>query len=266
MDKAILSFDVERLKVRGRMLGRWWLKRHRSFQPFFVIATCRSGSNLLLSYLRCHKLTVLSEVLCSQSPYGPARDELSPEQAIRHLRLVFQAREGATRGCKLMLYQLKNCHLSLERLDAEFPGAKYIVLYRENLAEQYVSHLKSLATQQFALRAGEEKRNTQVHVDRQALAAYCEEIRAGYEQVLRHAELRERSVLLSYEELVRDTDRWLGEIASLLGVEAASAHTRLLKQNDQPLSASVSNYGEVASILARCKQQHAWPARRRLAA
>jgi LPS sulfotransferase NodH len=271
MPNNTLSFEWHRLQARGRMLKKWWLKPHQAFQPFFVIATCRSGSNLLLSYLRQHELTMLSEVLCASTPAGPRSQSMTPDQAISHIRYSFQAEKGAIRGCKLMLYQLAGANLSLDRLDAEFPGAKYIVLYRQNLAEQYVSHLKSTATRQFVLRAGESKRDTQVHVDPAALREYCDKMRQGYQDVLSRPWLRERAALFSYEELVARPNGLLRNvICPLLGVSPVPAQTRLTKQNDQPLESCIRNFPEVAALLPQCLQSHHWPApqnkQRRMAA
>jgi LPS sulfotransferase NodH len=194
---------------------------------------------------------------------------MSPEQAIRHIRLSFQAEKGAIRGCKLMLYQLAGANLKLDRLNEEFPAAKYIVLYRQNLAEQFVSHLKSTATRQFTLRSGESRRDTQVKVDPAALRDYCERTRQGYRDVLAHAWLRERGALLSYEELVARPNGMLRRlICPLLGVPPVPAQTRLVKQNDKPLEVCISNYAEVADMLPECRQFHEWPQiqKRRLAA
>src|SRR5262245_43715799 len=80
-----------RFKTRLRLLKKWWLRPHTNFQPLFVIATWRSGSNLLLSYLKQQpKLAVLSEVLCSRLPIGPSHDHLSPAKALQHIRYNLQ--------------------------------------------------------------------------------------------------------------------------------------------------------------------------------
>src|SRR5436190_20041118 len=78
LDYGKLSLEWRRLKNRLRLLRKWWLRPHRPFQPLLVIATWRSGSNLLLSYLNQQPgVSVLSEVLCSRLPIGLGRDRIS---------------------------------------------------------------------------------------------------------------------------------------------------------------------------------------------
>src|SRR5262245_55853888 len=220
IDPAKFDLEWRRLKCHARLLQKWWLKRHRPYQPLFVIATCRSGSNLLLSYLNQQQgVSTLSEVLSSVLPIGPRRDCLPPKKAIRHIRICLQGEREPIRGCKLMLYQLANCQLDMKHLHAAFPNAKYIILYRESMAEQFVSHQLALATSQYLLRPGEERKQAELIVKPGELRTYCDDIRRGYCEVLSHRWLADRSVLLSYEELTEDPTHWLSQkICPLLGV------------------------------------------------
>src|SRR5262245_40890848 len=113
-DSEKLQLQWRRFKHRYRLLKKWWLKPHVTYQPLFVIATCRSGSNLLLSYLSQQPgVHMQGELLCHLVPNGPSRERISPTAAIRHIRRCFQAEKKPIRGCKLMLYQLENCQLAL---------------------------------------------------------------------------------------------------------------------------------------------------------
>jgi LPS sulfotransferase NodH len=250
MPSNILSLD--RLKN--------WLPMQKSFQPFFLIATCRSGSNLLLSYLQQHNdVRMLNEVLWPGWSGGPRAMLETPEEAVGHIRRSLACGVEAVRGCKLMLYQLEAASLTVDRLHSEFPGAKYVILYRQNLAEQFVSNLKALATNQFALRPGMEKNDALIHVDPAKLRAFCDTTEQGYRDVLRRPWLRQRGLLLSYEELVSDSNGMLQQICTLLGVKQVPATTKMRKQNDKPLEATISNYAEVAAMLPGCRQIHEWP-------
>jgi LPS sulfotransferase NodH len=259
------SLEWARLKTHLRLWQKWWLRPHRSFQPVFVIATCRSGSNLLVSYLKQQpEVAMLSEVLCSQLPYGPRRDRIPASQAIRHIRYCLQGERGVVRGCKLMLHQLADCQLSLDDLQREFPKAKFIILYRQALAEQFVSLKIAEATRQFTLGLGESPRRTEVAVNPAELRAYCDDVRRRYRDALSSPWLAERAVLLSYEELVANPAGWLKqEICPLLGVPFHPPETRLLKQNTRPLAEQVFNYREVAGLLHSplCRQYHDLPGR-----
>ncbi len=163
-----------------------------------------------------------------------------------------------------MLDQLARTSLSLDALHAALPEAKYIILYRESLAEQYLSRESAFATQQWYLLDGQEPKQAKIHVRPSRLRAYCEEIRQAYRTILDHAWLPARSVLLSYEELTLDPAWWIGEqICPLLGIPAALPQTIMRKQNTLSLAERVENYGEVAALLASplCRQHYAWQRR-----
>jgi LPS sulfotransferase NodH len=255
--------ELGRLRNRLQLARKWWLRPHTSYQPFFVVATCRSGSNLLMSYLHQQdSVSALSEVLCPQLTIGPSRFRISTRRAIQHIRYSLQGEKTPVRGCKLMLQQLAHCDLTLDKLDAAFPGAKYIILYRQSLAEQFVSQRTAMTTKQFLLMAGQERKRTSVVINPDELRAYCDQMRANYRQVLAHPWLAGRSVLLNYEELTADPQHWLNEhIWPLLDLPPVPPQTYLLKQNTEPLAQRISNYREVATLLHSplCKQYHVWP-------
>jgi len=263
LDYSRLSLDWRRLKMQASLLKKWWLRRHKPYQPLFLVATCRSGSNLLMSYLAQQPgVAMLSEVLSSQLPIGPRRDCIPPATAISHIRYCLQGEKTPIRGCKLMLYQLANCRLTLDDIHAAFPTARYIVLYRQSLAEQFVSHQLALCTNQYQLAHGQEAKRSEIVIKTGELRRYCDEIRRGYCEVLRHSWLSGRAVLLSYEELTADAAHWLHtHICPLLGVGYSPPTARLRKQSTQPLADRVANYRDVSTLLHSplCRQFHHWP-------
>src|SRR3954468_11643555 len=109
-----------RLKAHWRLLQKWWLRPHRPFQPVFVVATYRSGSNLLVSYLNQQpNVAALYEVLSPRLPIGPRHDQMPAGRAIRHIRFCLEGERAPIRGCKLMLPQLIDCNLTLDDLKRE---------------------------------------------------------------------------------------------------------------------------------------------------
>jgi hypothetical protein len=160
-----------------------------------------------------------------------------------------------------MLHQLSNCGLSLDDLNREFPTAKYIILYREALAEQFVSHRVAQATDQYLLLDGEKPREAEIHIDPQALRAYCDDMRRRYRDVVDRRWLEEKAVLLSYEELVSNPEYCLKQhICPLLNVPFGGTKTRLVKQSTRPLAERIVNYRDVAALVNSplCRQQHSF--------
>ena len=262
-DSDKLQFEYRRLKHRLRLLQHWWFREHSPYQPFFIIATARSGSNLLVDYLnQVPGVQSLWEVLCHKVTEGPFRCRLPPKRALRHIRYSLQTLNSYTRGCKLLLYQLANCKLTLGSLETAFTGARFVVLYRESLAEQFVSFRSAVETNQWALYSGQKSKRARPVIYPAEFEQYCAGIRQRYEKVLAHPSLCERGTLLSYEELADDPARCLRErICPLLGVPAIEPRTTLCKQNPEPLADRVANYSEVATLLTDplFRQKYALP-------
>jgi LPS sulfotransferase NodH len=256
-------FAGQKLMHQGLLAYKWWLRAQRPYQPLFVIATTRTGSNLLMSYLRqLQGVRTQGEILFDGNVEGPLWKRMSQSKAIGHLRRSLHMLKSPIRGCKLMLYQLAQYDLTLNQLDAAFPQARYIVLYRQSLADQFVSKKLAKATNQYMLRPGEEQRQTRITIDPQELRRYCDDTRNSYRNVLAHKWLPQRGAILSYEELTADAGGCLRQrICPLIGVPAIEPKTSIRKQNTLPLSQRVANYQQVASLLASpvCRQHHDWP-------
>jgi LPS sulfotransferase NodH len=270
LDRKKLGLRWQQYRQELRRQKHWWLRPHSSYQPFFILATCRSGSNLLLDYLRqLPGVAGHSEVLCPLLAIGPTRAHLPVRQAVRHIRLSLQTKRLPIRGCKLMLHQLANCQVKMEHLDDAFPSARYLVLYRQSLAEQFVSLRLAETTQQWFLKPGEQQKQPRIVIQPAELRWYCDWIRAGYQNVLGHPGLAERSAILSYEELTTDPVRCLRDsICPLLELPETQIQTQLRKQNTKGFAERVANYADVKDLLdgPQCQQRYAWPDSRRNAA
>jgi LPS sulfotransferase NodH len=259
---AATGLEARRLRHQFKLHARWWLRQHTAYQPLFVLATYRSGSNLLIDYLnQLPGVWCYGEALAPQLAIGPRRADLPPAAALGHLRRSLQAVKSPVRGCKLMLEQLADCKLSAGEIAAAFPGAKFIVLYRESLAEQYLSGRSAHATKQWLVPRGQVARRARVTVDPAELTRFCEWMRRSYSAVVSDPVVARHGTLLSYEELTSDPQRCLTErIGPLLGILSIEPQTRLTKQNPQSLAERVENYAEVAELLTSpaCRQRHAW--------
>jgi LPS sulfotransferase NodH len=255
--------EANRLKHQLWLHSQWWLKRHTPYRAIFVLATPRSGSNLLVDYLnRVPEVQSLAEVLSAWLPTGPWKCHTPPAAAIRHLRYSLHTLKTPARGCKVMLEELDYCRLTVDTLAEAFPESKFLILYRQSLAQQYVSLRTALSTNQWLLKDGEIRKEAGVTINPVELRKYCDETRRRYRDLVAVPWLRERAALLSYEELTADPRRCLHEeICPLLGVPDIAPQTQLRKQNPSPLSERVTNYQEVAALLGSplCRQQYAWP-------
>jgi len=258
-----LMLRLRQLLHQANLQARWWRQSQTPYRPLFVLATQRSGSNLLVDYLnRLIGVQCLEEILNRALPEGLPRWQATTRRAMAHIRLSLDTLAGTVRGCKLMLNQLEECKLDLERLNAAFPEARYIILYRESLAEQFLSLESAKASNQWKLTDDEERKLVQIRIDPSKLRGFCQKTLEMYRRVVEHDWLRQRGVLLSYEQLASAPDYCLREaICPLLDVDAAPLSTSLRKQNTLSCADRIVNYEQVANLFdsGRCRQWLAWP-------
>ncbi len=251
-----------RHQIRMRM--QCWRAPDAAFRPLFIIATARSGSNLLRDYVsQLPGVACRSEVLCTHRPFGISPRQYNPRSAMTHIERSLLSLPGPIRGCKLMLTQMDACGLTIDAIDAAFPEARYLVLYRQSLAEQFLSRESALLTGQWLLFDGEVRKQAGVQINPAKLRSFADQTRQSYEKILRYSPLQQRGVLLSYEELSGDPAACFHErICPLLGVEPLTPKSSMRKQNVLPLAERVINYREVADLLDSplLQQHYAWPA------
>jgi len=228
----------------------WVLRPHTPYRAVFVIASPRSGSNLLLDYLsQLQGVECQSEVLNWGVPTGPNKF-LHPHKVILHLQQSLQTLQAQHRGCKLFLSELEHYRLTVDDLENAFPKPIYFVLYRENLAEQFASIQAAKQTQQWILLPGQKAKKIQVTIDAQELNDYCHTMRRGYASLTATGAVADRGAVLSYEQLTTDPAGCLRNIVCpLLQVPFVEPSTTLRKQNTQSLENRVTNYAALASIL-----------------
>ncbi len=253
---------LKRLRHRLKLSYAWLLRQHADYQPLFVLGTGRSGSTLLVDYLRnLPNVDCGGEVLAPETVVGLRASEQSPTTAMRHIRRSLQSQRAAIRGCKLMLYHLEQCGLTVDQVQEAFPRAKYIVIYRESLVEQHVSECCARVTGQWMVRRGNTPKQARIRVDPQSLHLFVHTTRRHYENLLTHSWLRDHAALLSYEQLVANPRACFAErICPLLNLPALAPQTVLVKQNTRPLAERVENYAEVADVLSRpeYRQHYSW--------
>ncbi len=248
--KQTFAFEFRRLKWQLHLARHWWLAPHTAYRPFFVIASARTGSNLLVEYLnQIPGVHCVSEILNRLSPIAPPPGT-SPAAAIQHIHRWLQTVRTEHRGCKLFFNHLHDYRLTLRDLETAFPGAKYLVLYRESLAEQFVSLEHARLTDQWLLKPGDQRKQTSVTVDSAALRRFCDATRRDYQELLAHPAIYHRGSIFSYEELTEIPAYTIEQhVCSLLGVPSIEPKAPLRKQNPEPLASRVANYNSAAALL-----------------
>jgi LPS sulfotransferase NodH len=247
-DQRFLPLAVRRRLYRTRLAVKYLLKRHE-LEPLFILCTPRTGSNLLKSYLNSIPgVSLADEILHPDHYYGLAAACRSKEAVRRHILLSLNNCRHTRCGAKLFLSHLEGRGLGAADLDAWFPRARFIILYRRDFLRQYVSYALACRTQVWQAPAGRRPAfEDRIRVDRRAFAAALEETRKGYERVLSEPRIRPKSVLVSYEELAEDPQGlFRRSIFPFLGLPPSRVRTPLVRQSTAPLSETVENYDELA--------------------
>lgn len=122
------------------MAAAYYFKPRSSHQSVFILCNVRSGSNLLLSYLNSVPNVFLAgEILNPEQILGLRAGIDSQSTIFRHLRHVMNYRQRTITGAKLPLMHLETRGLSYNDMVNEFPSARWIILYREDVMAQYIS-------------------------------------------------------------------------------------------------------------------------------
>jgi LPS sulfotransferase NodH len=244
-----LREHIPQARHRMRLRMRYLLHRKHPRLRVLVLSEPRTGSTLMMDYLNCIPgVTAVLELWAARGRIGLRRNWISKRAALRHLDYSLNLPGEIVAG-KLMLQTMRWHSATIEDLDRHFPNARYIVLYRQNMAQQYVSEKIVMLTgiwRQFDGRRYEGK----VRVERDEFIEHCRLERELFTEVVNSPAVRERGIVCSYEELSSDPQALFEErIFPLLEVEPVTLATKMQKQNVRPLAEMVENYDEVKDLL-----------------
>lgn len=242
---------LRRAQHRLRLAARYYLKDGWPEQVLFVLATARTGSNLLMSYLNSlPDVSVGREILNPDLRIGLRQSFISRRAVLRHIRHCVSARKGRIRGVKFLIHQLYEHGISLQDLRHSFPHAKYLIVYRRSLAHQFVSMEIARSSDRWVGRADVARFDGSIVVDRRRLLHFYRNVRRYYARALAEPGVLDGALAVSYEELARDPQGVFETlICPFLGVPATEVRTKMRKQNQRSLEDVVANYDEVADVL-----------------
>ena len=214
-------------------------------EPVFILSTRRTGSNLLLDLLNSMpEASFAGEILNHRMAYGLRKNHVSKSAVLRHVRHSINACPKKICGAKLIKTHLENHRLSPEDLLEIYPHARFIILYRRSLIEQFVSLKIAQRTDIWQWRKDFiPPKNISISIAE--LAGYCLDIKTFYGKLLE--ECPPQSLLLEYERLAENPQEVFEDrVFSFLGVPSSTVKTSHVKQNTRPLHEIIRNYDEIA--------------------
>lgn len=251
MDKARLKLFRKRLIHRAGIYCRHWGGRSKQ-EPVFIVAARRTGSNLLLSYLNSvPEISMAPEILNSKMAYGIRKKWSTRGMILRHILYSVQSLPGKIYGAKLMRHQLERLGLGREEILDLFPKARFLVVYRESILDQFVSLRVAEMTNTWE-GPGAAQEPDSLRVEVAEYLAFEAAIREFYSQWMPQKDFAGRSLFLSYEELARNPQEIFDQkIFPFLRIPLRPVTTAMRKQGRRRNSEWVVNWVDMERVAQR---------------
>lgn len=253
---------LESLIRLGRELFlRRWVWKKREYQPFIILGAGRTGTNLLIQYLRSHPGVVCyNEVLHLHKPiYGyphldhflkESGDRLRKQSAARFLeQCIFgpRSRKVKAAGFKYIYWHgegegwQKNNNAAVLGI----AGLKVLHLRRRNKLDQFVSEKVARQQKSWSSEQAAGANNTRISIAPEEFKAFVPRITAleeKYEALFGHMPMHS----LYYEDLVQKPREEMDAVFVFLGLEKRAVQTRTNKLITLPRRMLIENHEELA--------------------
>lgn len=235
------------------------MKSNLPYQPFIILGTARTGSTMLWSYLNSHP-----DILCLRGVYGSTNKinfgkfygelpeeyhsseliKLRNERPIEFLEnYVWKEYSKPFKAVGLKYFYDHDRHLSNKEEVISYSktnrAIKFLHLKRQNLLATMFSYKRALAQQQWT------KANTDFRT-----SITVQECNDYFQQILDNQKLfdelfSDRTLQVSYDNLLKATERTLQEVLDFIGVKPISLKTETNKNKETKLSDCITNYTEL---------------------
>jgi len=239
------------VRNKANLWYRYHIQRNRPKAQLLVFAEPRSGSNLLLDYISTHEqISVREEILNPWAPIGIPKWIFGRGPALRHIRQSL-AEPTYAAACKLMLHHLRYFKIALDDIATCFPEARFVIIYRQDLLQQFVSMQKLKATGVHKMRPDKDPSSQieQVDVNPEQLSRYCRRMKEQYGELLAHEGIMNRAILFSYEELSAKPQEICSAVFTHMGCTPVTVVSQLMKQERRPIHEVIGNYKEITDFV-----------------
>lgn len=218
-------------------------------QMFFILGYPRSGSTLLLSYLNSHpNIRCINEPLDGSVYYGFSNQIKEPKLALSFLKLSLTCTSKSLSGAKIFLGQLYNLGITLDDIVGIHRKAKFIILYRRDLLEQYLSYEIAKQKGEFSWYPGYNEHKRTITINHHHLESYYESMTSDYRKL--KTKLGQNSISICYEDICNKTaEQTLNDIQEYLGCDLRELKTSMIKQNNWKLEETIVNYDELEELI-----------------
>lgn len=208
---------------------------------------------MLLDYLNSiPQVSMEHEFLNPKFYYGFKPQPNAKEALLHHVQRSVNALADDIGGCKILIGQFDLHGITIGDFHEAMPDAKYLILYRRGILEQFVSLKIAHITKQYVVKEEAKLRTAHITVDLHELEAFYEKNNREYASVLEYPWMREQGKLVAYEDVVADPQKVFGEeVFSFLGVPNIPVKTSLVKQGKRSMEEVVANYKEIEPVIGK---------------
>ena len=254
--KAVVLGIAYQEAFHAKIALHYHLKKRTPKKTVFILCYPRTGSNLLISNLNSVPgVFVGGEILSRRHRFGRFNKFISKETVLNHVRYFANYHGQKLSGNKIFFFHLKTHGLSLKEVGEAFPDACWIVLYRKNILDQYISYKIAHKTGRWGQTRSSDRPqldDSRVDLFPKSALGYQERVQKSYREVLTLSRIRERSLWINYEELTTDPQQLFDEaIFPFLGLDSSPVSTDLIRQNIWRYSEILSNYDQVKNFVER---------------
>ena len=175
----------------------------------------------------------------------------------RHVRWSLQSLSRKLAGAQIHIGHLEHHNLTARDLCECVGSCKLLILYRESLADQFVSWQLARQSNRWVGNSQTDIHTKKIKIIPEEFSTFCNMIQQRYLGVMQTPGVRESSTVLSYEELCELPNQvFTDRIFPLLGQSPVAIHSKMIKQNRRPLSETVTNYKDLEPLLRNAQQSY----------
>ncbi len=216
---------------------------------FLVLSSARSGSNLMVDYLRCHwRVRCFREILNDKYViYGSLRDKPSWRKRLQVLSYFAKAPMRPFQlprqfvGAKVLIDQFELSGLPLSTIIEDLGFPKILCVYRKDMLETFVSLKIAKLNNRWYSRTSPNSES--IVVDPDEFRSYCNSERKLWDESLSQIRGRCEIHFSEYESLVARPGVEMRQALAFIGLQfTREPVARSIRQNPQPLSRKIVNY------------------------
>ncbi len=243
------KFESARLIHRAKIFLNYCLKPAQK-ESIFILSEPRVGSSLLISYLNSiPNVSFAGEVIEKHSMFGIRLRYISKQAVFRHIAYSLNYCKHTICGAKIFGSQLEERNISLLELKKHFPNARFIIIYRKNILEQFLSRKIAYMTNHWQW-SEQFKLPPFVYIQPQEFERFSKRMKAIYQKLFETDWLKSCSVVVNYEDLAANPQSIFdGVIFPFLGLPSSPVSTEMRKQNTKRTEDMVMNYHEIEPLI-----------------